>query len=95
MGIYLAAVNILNKIKFIGINITFRFFAIQLLTKSASVRGFYLFNYAELWKEYFSKLAKLYEEGRLMAVVDCGYHRPEGSFKGVNSIFDAVEVSNR
>lgn len=63
----------------------------KLITKSASVRGFFLNSYAELWKEYFGKLAKLYAEGELVAAVDNGLTRAEGPLKGIDSVSDGVE----
>ncbi|XP_019646251.1 PREDICTED: prostaglandin reductase-3-like isoform X1 [Branchiostoma belcheri] len=64
----------------------------KLLTKSASVRGFFLFHYTNLWVPYLQRLVSMYQAGDLMSQVDRGEGSGTGVFnKGVQSIPDAVE----
>lgn len=72
--------------------ILFCFSYLQLLSKSASVRGFLLFHYAEEFKSTLAKLVDLYESGKLKCHIDVGHSSPTGVFKGLDSIPDAVEV---
>lgn len=64
---------------------------LKLLSKSASVRGFLLFHYAEEFKSTLAKLVDLYDSGKLKCHIDVGHSSPTGVFKGLDSIPDAVE----
>eukprot|EP01137_Pigoraptor_chileana_P017487 Opistho-2@75620 len=61
----------------------------KLLTKSASVRGFFLFNYANAWKEHTIRLLKLHGEGKIKATIDPRSAR--GDFVGLDAVAPAVE----
>ncbi|XP_035673590.1 prostaglandin reductase-3-like [Branchiostoma floridae] len=64
----------------------------KLLTKSASVRGFLLSHYTDLWVEYYQRLVSMYNAGDLVSQVDRGEASGTGVFnKGLQSIPDAVE----
>jgi len=63
------------------------------LPKSASVRGFFLFNYAKEWAPYVMKQVQSFNEGKLKSFVDQGERSPAGPFVGIEKIADAVEVS--
>ena len=67
----------------------------QLLRKSASVRGFFLSNYADDWAPYVMKQIKLFNEGKLKSFVDLGEKTSGGRFNSLEKIVDAVEVFNR
>lgn len=62
-----------------------------LLSKSASLRGFFLNSYLSELPAHFAKLMELYAAGQLKVTVDFGRHDPKGPFTGVESIFDAVD----
>ena len=62
-----------------------------LLSKSASVRGFFLEHYVSEISSHFATLAKLYATGQLTPVIDVGQSSPGGVFKGVESVVDAVD----
>lgn len=62
-----------------------------LLSKSASVRGFFLNNYLSDIPSHFRNLVQLYSTGKLAATVDFGDGYLKGPFKGVESVFDAVD----
>lgn len=62
-----------------------------LLSKSASIRGFFLEHYFSEIPSHFSTLAKLYSAGKLAPAVDMGQSSPGGVFKGVESVVDAVD----
>lgn len=70
----------------------FCFLCFQLLSRSASVRGFLLFHFLEEFRPTFAKLVDLYDSGKLKCNVDFGHASPTGVFKGLDSIADAVEV---
>ena len=61
---------------------------VKLLTKSASINGFFLMHFPQLWTENFIGLTKLIKEGKLMSKVDNG---PGDGFKGLESVVDAVD----
>lgn len=63
----------------------------RLLPKSASVRGFFLMNFAKDIPVYVMKQIQYYNEGKLKSYVDLGEKSPTGSFVGLEKIFDAVE----
>ena len=65
----------------------------QLLRKSASVRGFFLFNHMQSCGKHFVRLAKMYGSGKLVSCVDDGGNgrAPSGPFRGLESIADAVD----
>lgn len=67
---------------------------LQLLPKSASVRGFFLFHYIQNWPEYVMKQVQYFKEGKLKSIVDIGEKQAAGPFVGLESIPDAVEVRN-
>ena len=62
-----------------------------LLSKSASVRGFLLNNFARDIPAHHTKLAEMYAAGQLKSVVDLGQNSPGGVFRGLESIYDAVD----
>lgn len=62
-----------------------------LLSKSASIRGFFLNNYNLDKPIHFAKLASLYSSGKLQSSLDFGERCPEGPFRGLESVFRAVE----
>lgn len=62
-----------------------------LLSKSTSVRGFFLKDYQSDMPSHFSKLVSLYSTGKLMSAVDLGQTHSKGPFKGLESVFDAVD----
>ncbi|XP_066399552.1 uncharacterized protein [Miscanthus floridulus] len=57
----------------------------KILGKSQTVAGFFLIQYAHLWKDHLEKLFNLYASGKLKVFVD-----PK-KFVGVTSVADAVE----
>ena len=63
------------------------------MTKSASVRGFFLMNYASDFVEHMQKLITELAAGKISSTVDNGKHSPSGPFVGVEGIYDAVDVS--
>ena len=60
---------------------------------SHSICGFTLFDYLPVIPEYFEKLLKLFQNGNLKIWLDQGQNVPTGPFEGINSVFNAVEVS--
>lgn len=62
-----------------------------LLSKSASVRGFFLMDYTADMPSHFARLVELYSAGRLGCGVDLGQKYSKGPFKGVESVFEAVD----
>ena len=62
-----------------------------LLSKSASVRGFFLNNYLTELPAHFSRLTQLYEEGKLRPQVDLGEGAPSGPFRGLEAVYDGVD----
>lgn len=64
---------------------------IKLLMKSASVRGFFLFHFADQWSNAFGEIAHLYEQGKLTCAVDQGQRSPRGGFVGMEAVVDAVD----
>ena len=64
---------------------------LQLLSKSASVRGFLLFHFAKLYGKHFAKLAKMYHRGDIKSFVDLGQTTRYN--KGLQSIPEAIDVS--
>ncbi|ESO99105.1 hypothetical protein LOTGIDRAFT_201415 [Lottia gigantea] len=63
----------------------------KLLPISASVRGFFLFNWSKDYSEYMMKLIQLLAENKIMSVVDNGQSVKPGGFKGLDDISDAIE----
>lgn len=57
----------------------------KILNKSQTVAGFFLVDYARLWRDHTTRLAKLYLDGKLKVSLD---PRP---FVGLESAADAVE----
>lgn len=64
---------------------------VRLLTKSASIKGFFLNHFAKDWKPYVAKMADMIEKGEMQSFVDMGESCPQGPFVGVDKIVDAVE----
>ncbi|CAG5133331.1 unnamed protein product [Candidula unifasciata] len=64
---------------------------ITLLSKSASVRGFFLDHYSADYLRHISSLTKLYKAGKLKAFSDTGVRAPNGPFIGLDKVADAVE----
>ena len=62
-----------------------------LLSKSASLRGFFLIHYMRELPGHIERLAKLEAEGKLAVKVDLGSHLPGGPFKELTSVPDAVD----
>jgi len=62
----------------------------QLLVKSASVRGFFLFHFKDHAQQYLTNLIKMYETGSLKSFVDQG-EATERQFVGIDDIGRAVE----
>ena len=62
-----------------------------LLSKSASIRGFFLNDYLTDVPSHISKLCQLYEQGQLKALVDMGERAPSGPFRGLEAVYDAVD----
>ena len=62
-----------------------------LLSKSASIRGFFLNNFTRDIPAHHKKLAEMYAAGQLKSVVDLGQNNPGGVFRGLESIYDAVD----
>ena len=63
----------------------------KLLTKSASIRGFFIFYHATDYLEYAGKLIQLMNEGKLISTVDNGINSTSGKFCQLESIPDAVD----
>ncbi|PAA50216.1 hypothetical protein BOX15_Mlig020157g3, partial [Macrostomum lignano] len=63
----------------------------RLLVKSASVRGFFLFNFFSELRPAFDKLVKLLEAGQLRAAVDMGRAAGGSGFQGLEAVPDAVQ----
>ncbi|XP_069476840.1 prostaglandin reductase 3 isoform X2 [Ambystoma mexicanum] len=62
-----------------------------LLKKSASIRGFFLFNHFSEFKAAMMALLNMYASGELLCEVDLGDQSPEGRFLGLESVFRAVD----
>lgn len=62
-----------------------------LLSKSASVRGFFLNSYLSEIPAHFARLMQLYSTGKLKPTVDSGHDCSKGPFKGLESVFHAVD----
>ncbi|XP_072171706.1 prostaglandin reductase-3-like [Diadema setosum] len=65
--------------------------ASTVLSKSASIRGFLLFHYVNLYSRSLTKLSKLLMTGDLKVGYDLGKHDDKGPFKGLEGIYDAVD----
>ena len=63
--------------------------------KSASVRGFMLFDFLEDYRDHLATLVDLHTTGKLHCLVDQGERAEKGPFRGVDSVVDAVEVRRR
>lgn len=61
---------------------------VKLLTKSASINGFFLMHFPQLWTENFIGLAKLVQQGQLISKIDNG---PGDGFTGLEAVNDAVD----
>eukprot|EP00057_Strongylocentrotus_purpuratus_P017433 XP_011671907.1 PREDICTED: zinc-binding alcohol dehydrogenase domain-containing protein 2 [Strongylocentrotus purpuratus] len=61
------------------------------LQKSASIRGFLLFHFADLWKRSLTNLTQLLMGGQLKVAYDQGKHDPKGPFTGLEAVYDAVD----
>ncbi|CAA2978330.1 probable quinone oxidoreductase [Olea europaea subsp. europaea] len=57
----------------------------KILSKSQTVTGFFLVQYAHLWQQHLDKLVHLHSSGKLKVAVD---PKP---FLGINSVADAVD----
>ncbi len=64
---------------------------LQLLKKSASLRGFYLPHFMSEAAPHISKLTELYGTGQLKALMDDGSSAPGGPFNGLEGVADAVD----
>ena len=67
---------------------------LQLLPKSASIRGFFLNHFVHDLAHYIMKQVRLYEEGKLKSFTDKGDKFSKGPFVGLEKIVDAVEVGS-
>ncbi|WAR01693.1 PTGR3-like protein [Mya arenaria] len=63
----------------------------KLLSKSASVRGFFLPQFIQHYGPYVMKQIQYFNEGKLKSLVDNGEKAPGGPFKGLDKVVDAVE----
>lgn len=63
----------------------------KLLMKSGGVHGFFLGHFPQHFPEYMKKFVKLHAEGKIQSVTDDGKNSPQGPFRGLDSIVDAVE----
>jgi len=61
---------------------------VKLLTKSASMCGFFLMHYPQMMPSAFKNLAQLMQEGKLNSKVDFG---PSDDIKGLENIADGVD----
>ena len=61
-----------------------------LLQRSASVRGFFMPSFMADYPSHYGKLMQLYADGKLKCSVDLGQNCSKGPFKGVESVYDAV-----
>lgn len=62
-----------------------------LLSKSASLRGFFLNNHRSDVPAHSVKLAELYMSGRLQSVIDLGEQSGCGPLRGLEAVYDAVD----
>ena len=62
-----------------------------LLSKSASIRGFFLNDYVSDIPRHLARLTQLYEEGRLVARVDLGESAPGGPLRGLEAVCNGVD----
>ncbi len=62
-----------------------------LLSKSASIRGFFLNNHLQDVPAHSMRLAELYMTGKLQSAVDLGVKGQSGGFQGLEAIYDAVD----
>lgn len=62
-----------------------------LLSKSASVRGFFLSHYVRDMPSHFMKLMQLHSSGKLVSTVDSGEGYSKGLFKELESVYDAID----
>jgi len=60
--------------------------SVRLLSKSASVRGFFLLHFTKHYARHLAQLFSLYKEGKLVSQVDTTTH-----FKGLEQVADAVD----
>lgn len=63
----------------------------KLLRKSAGVQGFFLNHYLSRHREAVDHLLQLCTQGNLVCQVDLGDKDPEGRFRGLESVFRAVD----
>ncbi len=64
---------------------------VRLLTKSASVNGFFLNHFVSHFKSHFAFLRDLYTRGKLASVVDPRCLAAETDFAGPERVADAVD----
>ena len=62
-----------------------------LLSKSASLHGFFLNNHSRDIPRHLSQLIELYTQGKIQSTIDVGERAPSGPFRGLEAIFDAVD----
>ncbi len=63
----------------------------KLLSKSASLRGFFMNHFFSDFKEYLPKLVNLVSSGKLQSVTDNGINSTKGPFRGIDSVIDAID----
>ena len=63
------------------------------MSKSASIRGFFLFGFVHEIREYLPKLVHMLHNGEIKVFIDKGENSPKGPFIGIDKVYDAVEVS--
>jgi len=64
---------------------------VKLLTKSAAVRGFFLFHYVSQWRTAMTELSELLQQGKIKSRVDLGQAVTPGGFRSIDSITEAVD----
>lgn len=63
----------------------------KLLSRSTSVSGFLLSDYAHLMPQYVARLTHMLQEGRLVPKVDLGTNAEGGELRGLDGCFRGVE----
>ena len=66
---------------------------LQALKKSADIRGFFLPHYFSEVSEHIPKLQQLVASGQLKVEVDNGKNSDRGPFKGIESVYNGIDVS--
>ena len=64
-----------------------------MLRKSASIHGFFLNHFVTDWPASLTQLVGEFEQGKIKCITDNGENADKGPFRGVESVHDAVDVS--